>query len=69
MSEIGSRPGSGRAVDDVREHGAALEMTEEVEAETAALTGAGDQAGHVATVKVVSPDCTTPRFGTRVVNG
>ncbi len=29
----------------------------------------GDEPGTSATVNVVSPDCTTPRFGTRVVNG
>ena len=59
----------GRAVEDVHQRGAALDVAQELEAEALALAGALDQAGHVGDREVVSPAVTTPRLGTRVVNG
>ena len=58
-----------RHVDDVHQRGAALDVAQEVVAEAAALAGALDQPGHVGDGERVSPAVTTPRFGTRVVNG
>ena len=56
MSEIGSRPGfQGGAVDDVHQHRAPLDVAQEVQAETAALGRAGDQAGHIGDGEGVLP--------------
>ena len=58
-----------RAVEDVHQHRAALDVAQELQAEALALLAPGIRPGTSATVNTVSPASTTPRFGTSVVNG
>ena len=66
----GSRSGlERRAVEDVDQHRAALDVAQELLAQSLALAGAGDQPGNVGDGEPAEPASTTPRFGTSVVNG
>ena len=71
--EVGERVAAGfegGAVDDVSQHGAALDVPEELQAQpTAEVRARGSAPGTSAMVNRISPAVTTPRFGTRVVNG
>ena len=58
-----------RAVDEMQQHAAALDMAEEAVAEAGALVRALDQAGNVGEHEFARSARTTPRPGWRVVKG
>ena len=58
-----------RAIQHMQERTAALDVAEEIEAEPLPLARTLNEAGYVGDGNRESPDCTTPRFGCRVVNG
>jgi len=54
----------------VGQQAGALDVAEELDAQAVAQVRAFDEAGISATTKLrKSANCTTPRFGSRVVNG
>ncbi len=58
-----------RAVHHMHEHRTALNVPQELQAQSLAGGGTRHQAWYVGHDKVASPARTTPRFGTKVVNG